>query len=285
MAEMGKLNTLEVLRVVEHGMYLQGENNNDILLPNKYIPEGTKVGDEIEVFIYRDSEDRIIATTLKPKGMVGDFAYLEVVAVNRIGAFMGWGLEKDLFVPFKEQRVKMQQGQKYVVGIYIDESSDRIAASSKLYQFLDDDMPEFSTNEEVEAFIYDENEIGYNCLVNEQFVGIIYENDVVTNLEIGQKVKAYVQKVRPDKKVDLSLLPSGYGKVDDIATGILNRLKENDGYLALSDKSPSETINLKLGISKKNFKKAIGSLYKKKLIEIEKIGIRLTEAGKKYNEL
>ncbi|PLX05585.1 MAG: GntR family transcriptional regulator [Marinilabiliales bacterium] len=282
MAEMGKLNTLEVLRESDHGVYLQGENSNDILLPNKYVPEDLKVGDEIEVFIHRDSEDRIIATTLTPKGMVGEFAHLEVVAVNRVGAFMDWGLEKDLFVPFKEQRVKMQKGDKYVVGIYIDESTDRIAASSKLYQFLDGETPEFSTNEEVEAFIYDENEIGYNCLVNERFVGIIYESDVITNVEIGQKVKAYVQKVRPDNKVDLSLLPSGYGKVDDIASGILKQLQQNNGYLALSDKSPSETINLKLGISKKNFKKAIGSLYKKKLIEIEKIGIRLTESGKAY---
>ncbi|NOY50048.1 MAG: GntR family transcriptional regulator [Chlorobi bacterium] len=282
MAEMGKMNTLEILRSTEQGFYLQGRDSNDILLPNKYIPEGAKVGDEIEVFIYRDSEDRIIATNLTPKGMVGDFVCLEVVAVSKVGAFMDWGLEKDLFVPFREQRTKMQEGQKYVVGIYLDESTDRIAASSKLYQFLNDEMPELSTNQEVEALIYDHNEIGYNCLVDEEFVGMIYNSDVLDKLGIGQRTKAYVQKVRPDKKVDLSLLPSGYGKVDNIARDILSALQQNDGYIALSDKSPSELISSKLGISKKNFKKAIGSLYKQKLIEIEKIGIRITDKGKGF---
>ncbi len=282
MAEMGKMNTLEILRSTEQGFYLQGRDSNDILLPNKYIPEGAKVGDEIEVFIYRDSEDRIIATNLIPKGMVGDFACLEVVAVGRVGAFMDWGLEKDLFVPFREQRTKMQEGQKYVVGIYLDESTDRIAASSKLYQFLNDEMPELSTNQEVEALIYDHNEIGYNCLVDEEFIGMIYNSDVLDELGIGQRTKAYVQKVRPDKKVDLSLLPSGYGKVDNMARDILSALQQNNGYIALSDKSPSELISSKLGISKKNFKKAIGSLYKQKLIEIEKIGIRITESGKSF---
>jgi len=276
MADIGKINTLKVLRQLEHGMYLEGEGGNDILLPTKYIPEGTKIDDEIEVFIYRDSEDRIIATTLTPKAMVGEFAVLKAVAVTKFGAFLDWGLEKDLFVPFKEQKHKMLVGREYVVAVYLDESTDRVVASAKIGKFLSDETPEFSTNEEVDVLVYAENEVGYNCIINNAYLGILYDNEVFEDLEIGQKLNAFVNKVRPeDGKTDLLIQPSGYAKMDDISKAVLEELKDSGGYIPVSDKSPADSVYERFGISKKNFKKALGALYKQRLIEIEKMGIRL----------
>jgi hypothetical protein len=281
MAEIGRINTLRVLRRAEHGLYLEGEEGNDILLPNKYVPEGTSITDEIDVFVYRDSEDRIIATNLTPKAMVGDFALLEAVAVTRFGAFLDWGLEKDLFVPFREQKNKMVVGNKYVVGVYLDESTDRVVASAKLGQFLADEHPEFDTNELVDVLVYDITEIGYKCIINNSYLGIIYKNEVFEKpLEIGEELEAYAVKVRGDGKTDLSLLRPGYEKMDDISKDLLEELQDCGGYIAISDKSPAEMIYSRFGISKKNFKKAIGALYKQKIIEIEKIGIRLVEKKK-----
>lgn len=279
MVDIGRLNTLKVIRRADHGLYLENEEGDDVLLPTKYIPVGTRITDEIEVFVYRDSEDRVIATNLTPKAMVGDFAVLEVVAVSSHGAFLNWGLEKDLLVPYKEQKRKMYVGDKHVVAVYLDESSDRVVATTKIGKFLADDIPVFSSNEEVEALVYDFNEIGFNCIVNQEYIGIIYMNEIFDEEpDQGDVLKAYVQKVRPDGKIDLSLLKSGYVKVDDISKGILDMLAKSDGYIAISDKSPAEMVYDKFGISKKNFKKAIGALYKQKLIEIEKIGIRLVKS-------
>ncbi len=276
MAEIGKLNKLKVLRQLEHGMYLEGEGGNDILLPTKYIPEGTKIDDEVEVFVYRDSEDRIIATNITPKAMVGEFAVLKAVAITKFGAFLDWGLEKDLFVPFKEQKSKMLVGHEYVVAVYLDESTDRVVASAKIGKFLSDETPEFSTNEEVDVLVYAENEVGYNCIINNAHLGILYDNEVFEDLEIGQKLNAFVNKVRPeDGKVDLLIQPSGYAKMDDISKAVLEELKDSGGYIPVSDKSPADKVYERFGISKKNFKKALGALYKQRLIEIEKMGIRL----------
>ena len=276
MADIGKLNKLKVLRQLEHGMYLEGEGGNDILLPTKYIPEGTKIDDEVEVFVYRDSEDRIIATNITPKAMVGEFAVLKAVAITKFGAFLDWGLEKDLFVPFKEQKSKMLVGHEYVVAVYLDESTDRVVASAKIGKFLSDETPEFSTNEEVDVLVYAENEVGYNCIINNAHLGILYDNEVFEDLEIGQKLNAFVNKVRPeDGKVDLLIQPSGYAKMDDISKAVLEELKDSGGYIPVSDKSPADKVYERFGISKKNFKKALGALYKQRLIEIEKMGIRL----------
>ena len=276
MAEIGKLNKLKVLRQLEHGMYLEGEGGNDILLPTKYIPEGTKIDDEVEVFVYRDSEDRIIATNITPKAMVGEFAVLKAVAITKFGAFLDWGLEKDLFVPFKEQKSKMLVDHEYVVAVYLDESTDRVVASAKIGKFLSDETPEFSTNEEVDVLVYAENEVGYNCIINNAHLGILYDNEVFEDLEIGQKLNAFVNKVRPeDGKVDLLIQPSGYAKMDDISKAVLEELKDSGGYIPVSDKSPADKVYERFGISKKNFKKALGALYKQRLIEIEKMGIRL----------
>jgi len=278
MAYIGEINTLKVLRRADHGLYLEGEGGNDILLPNKYVPEGTKITDEIDVFVYRDSEDRIIATNLTPKAMVGDFAVLEVVATTKFGAFLDWGLEKDLFVPFKEQKIKMVEGRYYVVAVYLDESTDRVVASAKIGKFLSDELPEFSTNEEVSVLVYASNEIGFNCIINNSFIGIIYKDQVFDKpLKPGQRLTAYATNVREDGKTDLSLLRPGYEKVDNISKKILEEIIDCGGYIAISDKSPADMIYSRFGISKKNFKKAIGSLYKQKLIDIEKIGIRVRE--------
>lgn len=278
MAEIGVMNKLRVLRRAEHGLYLEGDGGNDILLPNKYVPEGTSITDEIDVFVYRDSEDRIIATNLTPKAMVGEFAVLQVAAVTRFGAFLDWGLEKDLFVPFREQKHKMIEGNYYVVAVYLDESTDRVVGSAKLGQFLSEHHPVFSTNQEVKVMVYDINEIGYKCIIDNSYLGIIYKNEVFDSpLKIGQKLTAFALKTREDGKTDLSVLRPGYEKMDGISKQIFEELQDCGGYIPVSDKSPAELIYSKFGISKKNFKKAIGALYKQKLIEIEKMGIRLVE--------
>ncbi|MGP8215823.1 MAG: S1 RNA-binding domain-containing protein [Bacteroidia bacterium] len=275
MAEIGRWNKLEVVKQLDFGVYLDGKEHGEILMPIRYVPENCKIGDMAEVFVYLDSEDRIIATTEKPYAQVGDFALLEVVSVNNIGAFLDWGLMKDLFVPFREQRQKMEVGNSYVVHIYVDDISGRIVGSAKVEDFLDKTPHEFVEGQEVDLVLYSHTDIGYKAIINNTHTGVVYNSDVFRKLERGEKTKGYIKRIREDKKIDLIIDKPGYSKVDDVSKKILDKLKEENGFIALVDKSPAEEIYDMFGISKKTFKKAIGGLYKARLITIEDNGIKL----------
>jgi len=275
MLEIGKINTLTVNRETDNGVYLDGGDHGEILMPKKFVTDEVKESGEAEVFVYTDSEDRLVATTETPLAMVGDFACLTVKATSSFGAFLDWGLPKDLLVPFREQRSKMMEGNSYWVYIYLDLLSNRIAASAKLHKFLDNTPPEYEKGQEVDLIIMEETDLGYKAIVNFEHSGMLYKNQVFHDLEMGLKTKGYVIKVRDDEKIDLILEKPGYEKVDAISEKILNELKENRGFIAVSDKTSPEMIHAMFGISKKNFKKAIGGLYKKKLITFDSDGIRL----------
>jgi uncharacterized protein len=279
MIEIGKYNTLRVLREVSFGFYLDGGNEGEILLPGRYAPADCKPGDEVEVFIYFDSEDRIIATTEKPFALVGEFAFLKVVSVNQVGAFLDWGLPKDLMVPFREQGTTMKEGQSYIVFIYIDTESNRIAASSKLSQFLETGPLPFADGDTVELLIIRHTELGYKAIINNSFEGILYRNEVFQQLKIGQRIGGFIKKVRVDGKIDLSLQADGYRKVDESAEKIFEILTKKGGFLPVNDKSPAEEIYTLFEMSKKTYKKAIGALYKAKRVIIAENGIYLPEAA------
>ena len=271
MIQLGKYSTLKVVKELDFGMYLDGgEEFGEILLPTKYIPKGTKVGDEIEVFLYLDSEDRIIATTLKPYAQAGEFAYLQVASVNRVGAFLDWGLPKDLLVPFREQRSEMKQGYKYIVYIYADVESRRLVASAKLNKFLDNTPVEYEYNEEVDLLVTQKTDLGWKVIVNSRHSGMIYDNEIFVPIQKGDRIKGYVKHIRRDEKLDITLQKTGYDveAMDTLAKEIFEKLKASGGIIPLSDKSSAEEIAEIFGCSKKSYKKAIGSLYKAKLINI-----------------
>lgn len=277
MAEIGRYNKLRIEREVDFGVYLDGENLGEILMPLRYLPESYMIGDEVDVFISLDSEDRLVATTEKPLAMVGEFAYLEVVSVTRFGAFLDWGMPKDLFVPFREQRLSMEKGRRYVVRLYVDSETDRIVGTAKFERFLDNLVPEYEFGAEVDLLIYSETSLGYNAIIDNTFTGVIYRNEVFKPLNKGERMKGFIKKVRDDYKIDLMLTKPGYRKVDDMSEIVLNALKKYNGYLALNDNTNPELIYKLLGMSKKSFKKAIGLLYKDKIISINEDGIRLLE--------
>lgn len=272
--KIGEYNTLKVEKFVDFGLYLETDGDS-ILLPKKYVPEDVEVGDDLQVFIYTDSEDRLIATTLHPIAVVGDFAPMVVKDVNTYGAFMEWGLEKDLFVPFKEQKRKMEPGKKYVVKVILDPRTNRIIGTSKLSSFFEKKKIELVPDEEVELLIYDQSELGYSAIINDKYSGILYYNEVFKKVEIGSYVTGFVKTIRDDNKIDLTLNKSGKESVDEAREQVLTALKNNDNFLALTDDSNPEEIKRTLQMSKKTFKKAIGGLYKDKRIELKKEGIRL----------
>lgn len=276
MIEIGKTNSLKIVKEVDFGIYLDGEDMGEILLPLRYLPETYEIDDMMDVFIYLDSEDRIIATTEVPYAEAGCFALLKVVDVNQIGAFLDWGLTKDLFVPFREQREKMVKGNSYVVFIYID-SSNRIAASSNLDRFVDLETSSFEDNQEVSLLIFEQTDIGYKAIINNSHLGVLYTNEIFQKIYIGQKTKGFIKKVRDDGKVDLCLERPGPAKVNDLSREIFELLKKQGGLLSVTDKSPPEEIYNLFGVSKKTYKKAIGSLYKKRMITIAKNGIKLSD--------
>jgi len=276
MIEIGKINFLEVLRQVDHGIYLDGEELGEILLPSKYVPQDTSPGDIIDVLIYLDSEDRFIATTQTPYAMADEFAYLKVVSVSPFGAFLDWGLQKDILAPFREQKERMQEGKSYVVYIYLDEQSNRIAASSKLDKFIvKGKSRSYKSGQQVELLICNESDMGYNAIVDNCCWGLLYHNELFQQLHEGQKINGFITKVREDGKIDLSLQKPGYKKVKSLSQQILDVLNEKNGFIAVSDKSDPQLIYQLFGMSKKNYKKSVGALYKKKLISIESKGIRL----------
>lgn len=275
MAILGKYNTLEIVKEVSFGLYLDGGPDGEILLPRKYVPDAYEIGQEIEVFIYLDSEDRLIATTQRPYATVGEFALLRVESVGAVGAFLNWGLAKDLLVPFREQKVKMEEGRSYLVYLYVDDETRRIVASAKLDKFLDNVPADYKPNEEVDLMIEKETNLGYKVIINDRHSGLIYRNEVFQPLKRGDYVKGYIKAVRPDEKIDVTLQPMGYEKIDVFAAEILERLKDSGGFLPVNDKSSADLIVAQFACSKKNFKKAIGALYRNRMITIEEDGIHL----------
>nr|MBD3623686.1 GntR family transcriptional regulator [Sunxiuqinia sp.] len=275
MAAIGLINELEVVKEVDFGVYLDGGPHGEILMPKRYVPEGCKPGDTLEVFIYLDSEDRLLATNEKPKAMVGDFALLTVVSVTSVGAFLDWGLPKDLLVPFREQQQTMEAGKSYLVYVYLDNESQRIVATSKLDKCVDNIPVDYEVGEEVDLLIAGQTDLGFKAIIDNSHWGMLYKNEVFQPLTTGQRLKGFIKTIREDEKIDLSLQKEGYEKIDDISQSILNKLAANSGFLSLTDKSSPELIKQTLYISKKNFKKAIGALYRQRLISIEDNGIKL----------
>lgn len=277
MAEIGKLNRLEILKELDFGIYLDGEELGEILMPRRYVPKDAEIGDYINAFIYLDSEDRLICTTDKPFAMVGEFAYMQVVSVDAIGVFLGWGIMKDLLVPFREQKVKMEKGKWYVVYVYVDEKTNRIAATSKVEKHIDHDTSEYEEGQKVDLLVYKETPLGFMAIVNGRHEGIIYKNEVFKSFGKGSKTKGFIKKIREDGKLDLSLRKAGYEKVKDFSVTLLEAIQNEGGFISITDKSPSEMIYQAFGVSKKTFKKAVGSLYKQRLITLERNGLRSTD--------
>ena len=277
MVEIGKYNTLKIVKDLDFGVYLDGGNGLEILLPARYVPKNVKPGDDVEVFIYHDNEGRIIATTAKPFAIVGEFKYMEVKSVNNTGAFLNWGIMKDLLVPFKEQKMPMQEGKWYLVYVRLDHVTGRIMASARIEKFLNNTPPLYEYNQEVDLLIADETDIGYKVIINNLHGGLVYHNEVFRRLEKGEHLKGYIKEVRDDEKIDVSLRPLGYKKVEGITDIILEALKVQGGYIPVHDKSDPDVIYSLFRCSKKAFKQAIGALYKQHLITLEKDGIRLKE--------
>ena len=277
MIQIGKYNEMEVVKTVDFGIYMDGGEGLEILMPTRYVPEGTQVGDKINCFVYLDSEDRLLATTETPYAQVGEFALLRVNQTNQVGAFLDWGVSKELLVPFREQRVDLERDRSYLIHIYVDEVSDRIVGSAKLHKFLDNTPIDYKTNEEVDLIVMKKTDIGYKVIINNVHTGLIYNNQIFRPIAVGDKLKGYVKEIRPDQKIDLMLQPIGYKKVvGSLEMYILDQLEENDGFLPYNDKTDPDTLMLEFQCSKKNFKKALGSLYKQQKIVILENGIKLT---------
>lgn len=275
MIQIGQYNNLKVVKIVDFGLYLDGGDAGEILLPARYITDLPEPGDEMRVFVYRDSEDRLIATTEKPFATVGQFAYLQVSAVNKVGAFMQWGLPKDLLVPFREQKVSMKQGGIYLVYIYVDDATKRIVASAKIEKFIGNKFPDYASGTKVKALVYSHNELGYRCIVDNLYHGLIYQNETFRPIELGVEVDAYVKRVRDDGKIDITVSPVASVRVERLSARILDMVRDNNGRLPVSDHSSAELIQEMFQCSKKDFKKAIGLLYKQRLISISPEHIEL----------
>ncbi|WP_266202918.1 CvfB family protein [Pontibacter kalidii] len=277
MVDLGNYNELEIAREVDFGVYLSSDDG-DILLPGKYLPEGAKVGDKLRVFVYRDSEDRMIATTLEPYATINEFACLTCTDETPFGAFLDWGLEKDLLVPLNNQKNKMQVGRKYCVYVYLDESSDRVVATSKLGKYLHNEDIQLSEGDEVQLLVAGLTDIGIKVIINSAYMGILYKNEVFQDLRIGDKTTGYIKLIRPDNKIDVTLRKPGVNQKeekDEAADKIMRSLEQGSGWMPISDNSSPEDIYQTLGMSKKTFKRAIGSLYKAGKITIEPDSIRL----------
>lgn len=261
-----------VTKRVDFGYYLDGGPvHGEILLPKGEVLDGAepKEGDEVDVLLYLDQEERIIATMHEPLAQVGEFAYLEVAWVNNFGAFLHWGPLKDLFVPFREQKMKMQKGQRYIVHLHIDDESYRIMASAKIERYLSAEQPTYKTGERVDILIQQKTDLGFKAIVDNRFGGLLYDNQIFRHLTTGDRLPAYVRQVRPDGKIDLMLQPIGQEAVGDFSQVLLHRLRESGGRLPMGDKSQAEEIYAMFGVSKKVFKKALGDLYRQRLVELK----------------
>ena len=274
--EIGHYNTLKIARETKVGLFLT-DGKDDVLLPLKYLPKEYKIGDELIVFVYLDHEERPVATTLEPYILLDEFGLLRVNYVNNIGAFLDWGLEKDILVPFKEQARPMEKGKRYLVYAYMDQKTDRIVASSKTNQFLDNENLSVTVGDEVDLIISHITELGINVIINDIHKGLLYKDQVYDDIRTGDRMRGYIKNIRPDKKIDVSLQKLGYENIEPNAEKILDELRASRGFLRLNDDSNPEDIKTVLKMSKKTFKKAIGSLYKDKLIEIKEDGIYLVK--------
>ena len=275
MDNIGKINKLVIGRVSEFGLLLEDGDGGEILLPNRYVPLNYEIGAKIDVFIYHDSEDRLTATTLLPLATVGEFALLRVTDVAKVGAFLDWGLPKDLLVPFREQRVPMREGYSYLVHIYLDRVSGRIVASSKLDKFLANSSRLFHPGEKVDLIVWQRTDLGYKCIIDNERWGMVFHNEVFQPLERGQQIAGYIKQVRPDDRIDLALQQPGYAKVSSLTDVILEYLKKNGGFMPITEKTMPSEINALFGVSKKTYKKAVGALYKKRLITFTDTGTKL----------
>ncbi len=276
MIEIGKYNELKILRHTSVGLYLGDESGEDVLLPNKYCPENYKLEDMIKVFVYLDYAERKVATDIIPKIHLDEFALLKVTAVENVGAFLDWGLEKELMVPFKEQRQKMEVGRWYVVYLDIDEETDRLFASNRVEKYIQNEFLTVEEGDEVELLVLTKTDLGFSVIVNNDHKGLIFENEIFKEINIGDKLKGFVKKIREENKIDISLQAIGYDNFNDTNSKIIHdALVQNNGFLAITDKSSPEEIYLQFGISKKAFKKSIGALYKDRKITMEDNGIKL----------
>lgn len=265
---IGRYNTLRIARRVDFGVYLSAGSEGEILMPGRYVPVNAEVGDRVDCFVYYDSDDRLVATTEQPLACEGDFAYLECKAVSQYGAFLDWGLAKDLLVPYSGQRTRMEIGRRYIVRIYIDSESHRIAATEKIGRYLDNLAPRYTTGEQVDILIAERTPIGYKAIVNNRHTGLLYADELRSPVDIGQRCNAYIKKLRDDDRIDLSLDRLGFDKVQDLKHIVLRRLRENAGRMAVGDKTDPETIRMAFGCSKKAFKMTIGNMYREGLITI-----------------
>jgi predicted RNA-binding protein (virulence factor B family) len=277
MAEIGKINHLEVVKKVDFGVYLDGDELGEILLPERDVPPGCVVGEGLDVFVHLDSEDLLVATTQMPKAMVGECAFLKVVEINAVGAFLDWGLPKDLLVPYSEQQKPMVVGQSYVVYVYVDEETDRIAASSRLNKFVVDSSPYFKVQQKVELLICEQTDLGYKAVVNQSVIGLLFNSDVIRPVRVGETLQGYIKEVRSDKKLDLRLQLVSREALDDLSKQVMAFIQSEGGKTTLTDKSAPADIAKQFGVSKSSYKKALGKLYQKRLIVIEKHQVTLVK--------
>ena len=275
MADLGRFNNLRIIRRTDIGLFLDGDEYGDILLPRRYVTDEMQVDDQLDVFLYNDSEDRIVATTLKPLAQVGECAYLKAVSINRFGAFMEWGLPKDLLVPHAEQQKPMQQGYSYTVYLFVDESSERIAASTRLEDWLSLDGGDFKPRQPVKLMIYAKSDLGFKAIINGSHLGQLYSNEVFRPLHYGEHVDGYIKQVRADGRIDLMLQLPSHLERDQLGDAIIEHLRQNGGVTDLTDKSPPDSIYQAFGVSKASYKKALARLYRQRRIDIDKHQVTL----------
>lgn len=279
MASIGDWVELRVVREKPHGLYLDSEGKDgEVLLPRREMPSSWQLGESLQVFLYCDSDDRPVATTIKPKALPGEYACLKVVASTNVGAFLDWGLSKDLLLPFGEQKGRIEAGRKCVVRVEVDDESGRIIATQRLGRYLDKTPARYHVGEKVELMMYGKTELGYKAIINECHRGMLYANEVFRDLKLGELTTGYIKELRADGKIDLSLYPIGRGKVSELETKILDELKNRGGQWHLTDSSSPEEIHAELGVSKKVFKQALGALFRKRIIRIEESGIHLVKS-------
>lgn len=272
---LGDYNRMTVLRKVDFGIYLDGGDEGEILMPKKYVPQECKIGDEIDVFVYLDQDERPVATTETPLAKVGDFACLQVAWVNEYGAFLDWGLMKDIFCPFREQKMRMLKGNRYIVYITVDEDSYRLMATAKIDKYLNQEPPQYKHGDEVDLLVWQKTELGFKVIIDNQYGGLVYEDQVFRPLTTGDRLKGYIDHIRQDGKIDVTIQPTGRRQAEEFSETLLQYLKDNGGHCSLGDKSPAELIADRFKVSKKTYKKAVGDLYKRRLITIGEDGITL----------
>lgn len=271
----GRLNRLKVLTLAHPGAYLDGKAYGEILMPSGFVPEDCQVGDFVDVFVYLDSEDRFVATKEVPRAMEGELGYMEVVDTTPIGAFMDWGLPKDLLVPFREQHQRLRDGESHIVYVYFDKTSQRLVGSTKIHKHIQAHINRYSPGDPVDLIIAGEFELGYNVIIDRLCLGVIYHSEIFQPIREGQRIGGFIKQIRPDKKIDVELQRSGQHRRHDLADEIVDKLKAEGGFLPITDKSPPETIYELFHVSKKVYKRTVGNLYKRRVITIDDDGIRL----------